>query len=146
MQRYFFEIERYKGNKENYNDPDNTFINRVLDRKLGIPISLSCVYLLVGWRLNLLIHGVGLPGHFIVGHRISRGVIHIDPFNNGRILRRKDCEVLVRNLGHQFSEELLDPTPNDQILARMVGNLINHNTEQGNVARAHRLAHIFQSL
>ncbi len=146
MQRYFFELQGFKGNKDNYNDPDNSFLNRVLERKIGIPISLSCVYLLVGWRLNLLVHGVGLPGHFIVGHRISRGVIHIDPFNQGRILRKKDCEVLVRNLGYQFSEDLLDPAPNDQILARLVGNLINHYTELGNVARAHWLAQLFQSL
>ena len=146
MQHYLFELQGFKGNKDNYNDPDNSFLNRVLERKIGIPISLSCVYLMVGWRLNLLVHGVGLPGHFIVGHRISRGVIHIDPFNQGRILRKKDCEVLVRNLGHQFSEDLLDPAPNDQILARLMGNLINHYTELGNVARAHWLAQLFQSL
>jgi regulator of sirC expression with transglutaminase-like and TPR domain len=113
---------------------------------MGIPISLSCVYLLIGWRLNLLTHGVGLPGHFIVGHRISRGVVHIDPFNQGRILRKKDCEVMVRNAGYQFSEDLLDPVTNDQILARMIGNLLNHYTEQGNAARAHWLAQLFQSL
>jgi regulator of sirC expression with transglutaminase-like and TPR domain len=146
MQRYFFELQGFKGNKDNYNDPDNSFINRVLERKTGIPISLSCVYMLVGWRLSLLIHGVGLPGHFIVGHRISRGVIHIDPFNQGRILRKKDCQVLVRDLGYQFLEEYLDPSPNDQILARMIANLINIYTEQGLAARAHWLAQLFQSI
>lgn len=144
MQRYLFESCGFTGNKKNYNDPDNSFLNRVLERKVGIPISLSCVYLLVGWRLNLLVHGVGLPGHFIVGHRISRGVVHIDPFNNGRVLRKKDCEVLVRKLGYQFKEEHLDPSPNDQILARMMLNLINLYTEQGMTARAHWLTQLFQ--
>lgn len=144
MQHYLFEICGFRGNKENYNDPDNSFINRVLERHVGIPISLSCVYLLVGWRLDLLVHGVGLPGHFIVGHRISRGVVHIDPFNKGRFLRKKDCEVLVRRLGYQFKEEYFDPLSNDQILARMMGNLFTVYTEQGMAARAHWLAQLFQ--
>jgi regulator of sirC expression with transglutaminase-like and TPR domain len=144
MRRFIFEIQGFEGNEEHYNDPDNTYINKVLDRRTGIPISLACVYLLVGWRLNLLVHGIGLPGHFVIGHRVPRGVIHIDPFHGGRILRKKDCEVLVKRLGIAFKEEHLDPVNNRQILARMIVNLINVYTEQGNTPRAKQMTRLFQ--
>ena len=146
MRRTLFETQRFRGNEANYYDPDNSYINKVLERKLGIPITLSLVYLLVGRRLNYPVHGVGLPGHFIVGHRIPRGVVHIDPYNHGRILRVKDCEVMVKRLGLPFRQKYLDPVANVQILSRMIVNLVNIYTDRGQPARAHALAQLFQWL
>lgn len=146
MCEVLFKVKGFKGNDEKYNDPDNTYINKVLVRRVGIPISLSVIYLLVAWRLNILAHGVGLPGHFIVGHRVPRGVIHVDPFNQGRILRKKDCEVLVRRLGFYFKEEFLDPVSNHQIFSRMVLNLVNIYTEQGATAKSHWMSQLFHLL
>jgi regulator of sirC expression with transglutaminase-like and TPR domain len=146
MRRYLFEIKKFRGNPDNYADPENVFLNRVLERQVGIPIALSCVYLLVGWRLNLLAHGIGLPGHFIVGHRVPRGVVHIDPFNGGRILRKKDCEILVKRLGIAFKEGYLDPVSNRQILARTIANLLNIYTERKDTLRAGQMARLFQLL
>jgi len=141
--QYLFRVQGFHGNEKNYYDPDNSFINKVLERKTGIPISLSLVYLLLAARLKLIAHGVGLPGHFIVGVRLPRGVVHIDPFNQGKILRKKDCEVLVKRMGFLFKEEHLDPVLPRQLLARMILNLINVYTEQGAVARAHWLTALF---
>ena len=146
MRQYLFEIKKFQGNEANYYDPDNIFLNKVIKTKKGIPISLSCVYLFLAWRLKLLVHGVGLPGHFIVGHRVPRGVVYIDPFRSGKILRVKDCDVLVRRLGIPFKHSYLDPAANLQILARMIVNLINIYTDQGNTVRAHWLAKLFQYL
>jgi regulator of sirC expression with transglutaminase-like and TPR domain len=146
MRTYLFEKLKLHGNQENYAEPDSIYINKVLQKRVGIPIALSCVYLLVGWRLNLLVHGIGLPGHFIIGHRVPRGVVHIDPFNNGRILRKKDCEVLVKRLGIAFKEEYLDAVSNRQILARTLANLLNIYTEGKDVVRARQMARLFQLL
>lgn len=146
MRHYLFETHEYHGNQDKYGDPNNVFLNRVLERRVGIPIALSCIYLLVGWRLNLLVHGIGLPGHFIVGHRVPRGVVHIDPFNRGRILRKKDCEMLVKRLGIAFKEEYLDPVTNRQILARTIANLLNIYTEAKDTLRAGQMARLFQLL
>ena len=144
MGRYLFKQQGFKGDEKNYYSADNIFINKVLERRTGMPISLSCLYLFLAKRLNLITHGVGLPGHFIVGHRVPRGVIHVDPFHGGRILRKKDCEVLVRKLGFYFKEEYLDPVSNLQIIERMIVNLINIYSEQGASAKSHWLAQLFQ--
>ncbi len=144
MRRFLFEKEKFSGNTKNFFDPDNCFINRVLDRRAGIPISLSCVYLFIAWRLGLPVHGVGLPGHFVVGHRTPRGVTHIDAFNRGKILRSKDCEMLVRKLGMPFRQEYLDPMTNLGTLARLIVNLINLYTDRGQTSKARRLAQLLQ--
>jgi regulator of sirC expression with transglutaminase-like and TPR domain len=81
-----FEQERFSGNRENYYDPDNSFLNRVLDRKTGIPITLSLIYIEVAGRLGLDMRGIGLPGHFITALYHGSGEIFIDPFNRGEIL------------------------------------------------------------
>lgn len=142
LRHFIFDEMGFHGNQANYYDPDNTFINRVLERRLGIPITLSCVYLLVAWRLDFSAFGIGLPGHFIVGHQGVTGTVYLDPFQSGRVLTRGDCIELVRQRGIQFQEEFLAPTPNNQILARMVVNLMNIYSEQGSNERAQWLARL----
>ncbi len=144
MRRYLFEKQKFMGNHSNFFDPDNCFINRVLERKTGIPISLSCVYIFIGWRLSLPVHGVGLPGHFVVGHRTPRGVTYIDAFNKGKTLRVKDCEVLVRRMGVPFRQAYLDPMSNLDILARQIVNLINIYSDMGLTVKARRMAQLLQ--
>ena len=82
-----FEQEKFRGNRENYYDPDNSFLNRVLDRKTGIPITLSLIYIEVAGRLGLDVRGIGLPGHFITALYHASGKIFIDPFNRGKSAR-----------------------------------------------------------
>jgi regulator of sirC expression with transglutaminase-like and TPR domain len=130
IRRYLFERLGFSGNEENYYDPNNSYLHHVLERKKGIPISLSCLYLFIARRLELPVYGVGLPGHFVVGHRTPPGVIYIDPYHHGRILTRNDCIDIVRKRGIPFQEAFLAPTPSHQILTRMIANLVNVYTEQ----------------
>lgn len=121
----FFTVEKkFEGNREEYYSEENHYINRVLDTKIGIPITLSVVYLLVGQRIDLPLRGIGLPGHFIMRFSFGKSHVFFDPFNGGKILSRADCEAIVKNLGFNFSEEYLEPVSNKQILERMLRNII----------------------
>lgn len=142
IQKYLFEEMGFRGNDQNYYDPDNSFINRVLERRTGIPISLSLVYLLVAERLDMRAFGIGLPGHFIIGHGGKPGAVYLDPYQGGRFLTRNDCIELVRRRGMAFQEAFLEPTPNSQILARMMVNLMTIYTERGATARAQWLGRV----
>lgn len=121
INQILFEEEGFRGNTVNYYDPENSFLNRVIDRKLGIPISLSVIYMGVGQRAGLDIRGVGLPGHFITALLHQSRSIFIDPFNRGNILSQEEC----RQLGKErvFEMHLLDPISPKAILERMLRNL-----------------------
>ena len=121
-----FEQERYRGNHENYYDPDNSFLNRVLDRKTGIPITLSLVYIEVAGRLGLDVRGIGLPGHFITAFYHASGKIFIDPFNRGAIRTVDECLQIVRTyMGNAVAPDLhwLQPIGRKELLVRMLRNL-----------------------
>ncbi len=116
----------FRGNGEDYYDPRNSYLNEVLDRKLGIPISLSVVYMEVARRLGLTVVGIGLPGHFIIQASRDGASLLLDPFAGGEILAPEDCERLVQeSYGDTvpFSEEQLAPVRKRQILTRMLTNL-----------------------
>jgi regulator of sirC expression with transglutaminase-like and TPR domain len=120
---FFTEEKSFSGNSEYYSE-ENHYINRVLDTKIGIPLTLSLVYLLVGERINLPLKGIGLPGHFIMRFSFGSTHIYFDPYNSGKILTRSDCEEIVKNLGFNFTDEYLQPVSNKQILERMLRNII----------------------
>jgi len=131
LARYLFEQEGFRGNVVSYHDPANSYIDQVLQRKLGNPILLSSLYLFVAWRLRMNAHGVGLPGHYIVGYSVPRGILLLDPFNKGRPLTLQACEKIVKRHGLSFRREFLDPVSHRHSLARMIVNLINIFSEQG---------------
>lgn len=140
LRKFLFSQHGFHGNRENYYDPDNSFLHSVLERRSGIPISLSIVYLLLAQRVDIDAHGIGLPGHFIVGHAIPGRMLLVDPFGGGKLLTRQDCAELVRRRGLTFRDAFLAPTSNAQILARMIVNLVNVYTEQGKPDSAHWLS------
>jgi regulator of sirC expression with transglutaminase-like and TPR domain len=121
--RYFFRRLGFRGNEEDYYDPDNSYLNRVLDRRLGIPISLSAVYLLIGRRLGLPLHGVSMPGHFLLKWRATSGEFFIDAFNEGQVLHAEDCKEMCAQMGQGFKPEHLAAATARQILLRMCRNL-----------------------
>lgn len=126
INRLLFEEEGFRGNIHNYLDPRNSFLNQVLDRKLGIPITLSLVYREVGCMAGLHVHGIGLPGHFITALIHESGRILVDPFNRGKILTETDCrQIFVQRYGESrgFETRFLDPVGPKDILARMLRNL-----------------------
>ncbi len=119
--QYFFEDLGFTGNQDGYYDPDNSYINQVLDRRLGIPISLSAVYLLIARRLRIPVVGIGMPGHFLLQYNDS---LFIDPFHKGRLLNRGECVQFLMNNGFGFHPGYLSPTPTRFMLVRMLTNLI----------------------
>ena len=126
LARYLFQTAGFQGNRDNYTDPRNSYLNQVLDRRLGLPISLSVIYLHLAEQLGVPAFGIGLPGHFIVGLRGEGGPVYLDPFNGGRALSLADCAGLVQGaLGAQanFDPEWLRPLPRRDIVARMLNNL-----------------------
>jgi regulator of sirC expression with transglutaminase-like and TPR domain len=126
MNRLLFQEERFQGNRSHYYDPRNSFLNQVLDRRLGIPITLSIVYIEVGRRAELPFYGIGFPGHFLVGLLTEGSRMFIDPFNNGRVLSENDCRSMLRGqagVSRTFSRSVLDPAWPKQILVRLLRNL-----------------------
>jgi regulator of sirC expression with transglutaminase-like and TPR domain len=116
----------FRGNSEDYYDPRNSFFNDVLDRRLGIPITLSTLYLEVSRRLKFPIVGVGMPGHFVVKYITRNEELFLDPFHRGELLSRDDCRERIKEMyggSIAFSERLLERVTNRQILARMLNNL-----------------------
>jgi regulator of sirC expression with transglutaminase-like and TPR domain len=126
LNEVIFVQEGLRGNTEDYYDPRNSFLNEVLDRKLGIPISLSIIYMEVARRISLPILGVGLPGHFIVKYEGQNRRVLVDPFNQGRFLTEDQCqELLDRVYGGSVTVQpaFLQPMEKKAIISRMLFNL-----------------------
>ncbi len=126
LNRIMFDEEDFQGNIESYYDPQNSFLNRVLERKLGIPITLSLVYSEVGRRAGFPVHGIALPGHFITGLLHASGTLYVDPFNRGEVLTEKECRDRIE--ARYGPEAAADPgwkTPAavKMVLKRMLRNL-----------------------
>ena len=113
----------FSGNEDNYYDPDNSYLNRVLDRRTGNPISLSMVYMMIGRRLRLPIAGIGLPGHFVCRYQTSTDEFYIDVFNRGKLLSKNDCIKYLVHTNHSLEEGYLSPVSSRRILLRICANL-----------------------
>lgn len=114
----------FTGDTEAYGDPRNSYLDQVVTRRVGIPISLSVLTMEVGRRLGVPLSGVGMPGHFLARHLGDPPVI-IDPFGRGRLLDEAECEAIFRRLGGSgpFLGRYLEPVGPRAILARMLSNL-----------------------
>lgn len=144
--RYLFTEQGFKGNPKNYYEADNSYLNRVLERRMGIPISLSTVYLLVGRRLGLPVHGIGMPGHFLVQYDSERFSVFIDCFNGGAFLTERDCARFLTQAGYGFHRHYLTKSSNRAILIRSLRNLIPIYHKQNDVVREARLARFLRIL
>jgi regulator of sirC expression with transglutaminase-like and TPR domain len=126
LNQYLFGQLHFTGNTNNYYHADNSLLHKVLDLRTGIPITLSLVYLEIGWRLGLPLWGIGLPGHFIVGYGPPEDPLYLDVFNGGLLLSEADCLALARvPLSDRlaFKEHFLKPASRKAILYRMLLNL-----------------------
>ncbi len=126
LNQYLFEELSFHGNERDYYDPRNSFLNDVLERRTGIPITLSVVYMEVARRLGLPVFGVGLPGHFVVKFDDRQREIFIDPFHGGRLLDRPGCQTLMDQLhGGRVRLRDLDfaAVEKRHIVLRMLNNL-----------------------
>jgi regulator of sirC expression with transglutaminase-like and TPR domain len=126
LNRYLFEEEGFRGAVEDYYDPRNSYLSDVIDRRMGIPITLSIIYMEVARRAGLEVFGVGLPGHFLVRAEGPGGTVLVDPFHGGAILSESDCQ---KRLDRVFEGRLrleagmLAPCARKGILARVLRNL-----------------------
>lgn len=123
---YLYDTAGFCGNQVDYYDPDNSYFNRVLDRKTGIPITLSLVYLEIAKRLNFPMVGINMPGHFLIRPEVEDMDIFVDPFNDGDVLFRQDCQDrLVKLYGEdmELRPEFFDVVSPRLFLARMLRNL-----------------------
>ncbi len=146
LNQYLFEDLGYWGNTEEYYDPRNSYLNEVLDRKTGIPISLAVIYLEVGRRIGLPLEGVSFPGHFLVRLRLRGAMLVLDPFSGGAAqsegeLRSRLQRVIPEGAAGSLPvadlplDRFLEPATNRQILARMLRNLKGIYREAGQPER-----------
>jgi len=126
MNEYIFVKKAFSGNAEDYYDPRNSYLNDVLARKTGIPITMSVLYIELARRIGFNLHGVGFPGHFLVKYVDGDLEIVLDPFSKGRILAYEDYQVLLDQLYNgeiKFEKSFLNTVASEQILIRMLRNL-----------------------
>lgn len=112
-----------QGNEANYYEPENSYLNRVIDRRTGNPITLCTIVLLIGRRLGLPLVGIGLPAHFLCRYQTATAQVYLDAFHGGRLLNRTDCIAFVNKLGRPFEESFLHPVSPRRMLQRMCINL-----------------------
>jgi regulator of sirC expression with transglutaminase-like and TPR domain len=140
INRVLFHEWGYRGNIENYTDPMNSLLDKVLIRRKGIPISLSVIYLLVAERLGLDLKPIGLPGHFVVGCFEEDSPFFVDPFEQG--LFRDTYEVFTLLRASHVIPTIADiaPTPVREVLCRSCRNLVGHYAAAGDPDRARLFA------
>jgi regulator of sirC expression with transglutaminase-like and TPR domain len=142
LNRYLFREQGFRGNTKEYYDPRNSYLNEVIDRRTGIPITLSTVYMEVARRAGLDVEGVGLPGHFVVRIRTPGHPLLVDPFHAGTMLTEKDCQDrLDRIFGGKVKMEpkMLQPCRHRDMLERMLRNLKAVYIRDQDVQRALRV-------
>ena len=144
--RVLFTEEEFRGNEDAYYDPRNSFLNDVLDRRLGIPITLGIVMLEVGWRVGLPVSGINFPGHFLVRYDGEVARLLIDPFDGGKVRWEDEGqELLDRVYGGmvRMRDEFLQPASRSDILARVLTNLkgiyLNTRDDQRALAAVDRI-------
>jgi regulator of sirC expression with transglutaminase-like and TPR domain len=126
LKHFLFGELGFRGNVDDYFDPRNSYLNQVLDRRLGVPITLSVVYLELARRLDVPVVGIGLPGHFILRYDGDKEPLYLDPYNGGVTMSISDCRRLMDDIsnGHlPFRSAFLSPVGPRQILSRMLRNL-----------------------
>lgn len=120
---YLFKELKFIGNEQNYYEPDNSYLNRVIDRRTGNPINLCLVYMLIARRLQLPVTGIALPGHFLCRYQTATEEIYVDAFDQGKLMTKADCvHYLVRG-NYDLRDEYLSPVSARRILTRICGNL-----------------------
>jgi len=145
LRHHLFQHYGFVGNTDNYYQPENSFLNRVMELRTGIPITLSVIYLEIGWRLGLPLWGIGLPRHFIVGFGAKNDPTYIDVFNGGKILTVDDCLEIVNVAAinrEPFRRQFLKPVTSKEILFRLLLNLKQIYFNQRDWPQAYKTAEL----
>ena len=146
INHYLFSELQFSGDEQNYYDPDNSYLNRVVDNRAGNAISLCLVYLFVTRRLRLPITGIGMPGYFLARFQSSTGETYVDAFNRGKLLTKADCVKYLLQTSHGFQESYLVPISPRRILLRICSNLHQIYGELDLVEETNRIQHYIIAL
>lgn len=146
INRQIYTTLKFKGNSTNYYDPQNSYLNRVMDRRRGIPISLCLLYLFLTRRLNLPVTGIGMPGHFLCRYQTPREEFYIDAFHEGELLTKIDCRKRLKDFAVDFDETALLPISPRRILQRVIANLHLLHKEARERVEADRLQRYLMAL
>ncbi len=139
LNQYLFEDLKFKGNRQQYYDPRNSFLNEVIERRTGIPITLSVIYLEIARRLSFPMVGIGMPGHFLLQPQFENVGIFVDSFNQGEVLFPEDCQARLHQIyGSEatLQSHYLAPISHHQVLIRILTNLKHIYLNQGDITRS----------
>ena len=139
LSEYLFDEVGFQGNYEDYYDPKNSFLNEVLNRRLGIPISLSLIYMEVGERLGIPLQGVGMPGHFLVRIKNDHKDLYIDTFHRGILLSQDECSKMLEAITSEsiaWDQNYLAPVSNLELISRLIRNVHAIYVHSNETARA----------
>ena len=134
-----FDVDGYEGDRASYNDPRNAYLNEVIARRKGLPISLSMIFLHVAERIGLNAAGVGLPGHFIVKVQFELNELYVDPFGGGATLTLPDVATLLETMTEgevRLSSQHLRAWSGREILMRVLANIMNMQNRAGDQKKA----------
>jgi regulator of sirC expression with transglutaminase-like and TPR domain len=146
LSAFLFKDKGFSGNRIHYQDPDNSYLHRVIESRQGIPISLSALFVFVGNRLGLPLAGVGMPGHFLVKIEGETPSLFVDCFNGGALLKEQDCESFLTASGLDFHPQFLEKSPTRLILARMLRNLLGIYEQEPQNPMTERIQTLLQVL
>jgi regulator of sirC expression with transglutaminase-like and TPR domain len=139
INQYLFEDLKFRGNTDQYYDPRNSYLNQVIDRRTGIPITLSLLYLEIALRIDFPMVGINMPGHFLIRPAVEEMQIFIDPFHQGEVLFQEDCQNRLSQIFNrpvELQPRLLTAISPRHFLARMLGNLKAVYLSKGEVKKA----------
>lgn len=139
MNEFLFAELGFVGNQEDYYDPQNSYLNRVIDRRTGIPITLCLIYYLLGRRLQLPITGIGLPGRFICRYQSTANEFYIDVFDSGSLRSKADCVQYLLRTNFSVRDDYLAPVTARRFLLRMCANLHQVYVQQDRPDQATRV-------
>ncbi|OUC16719.1 MAG: hypothetical protein B0A82_00390 [Alkalinema sp. CACIAM 70d] len=150
INRYLYDDLGFAANRSDYYDPRNSYLHQVIDRRLGIPITLSLIYLALAKRIDFPMVGIGFPGHFLIRPVVGEMDLYVDAFNQGEVLFKEDCaELLGQGDNPKFTVDAtwFAPVSNRQFLSRMLSNLktnyINAGNNQRSLAAIERILLLF---
>ncbi len=141
MNEFLFADLGFRGNEQNHYDPENSYLNRVIDQRTGNPISLCLIFMLLGRRLEMPIAGIGFPGHFLCRYQTSQEEHYIDAFNRGKLFTKTQCMQYLKRNGLGVREGYLVPISARRVLLRICANLhqvylqLSENDEAARVQR-----------
>jgi len=136
---FVFEDLNFKGDTENYHHPENAFMNRVMEQRKGLPISLAMVVMFIGYRLNQPFFGINMPIHFMLGFEDGKETLMIDPFDKGKVVSYHQCYHFLKRNGIQPKPHYFKAADNMDVLARTIRNLVHSYAKQNRESRVTEL-------